>query len=462
MDFLNRKSELAALEREYQRQGFSFVVVYGRRRVGKTRLLKEFLHQKLGLYFLANTQLEPLNIKHFQDKAAEVLADEVLPTIEFGSWFNVMRYVIRALESKGERYVLVIDEFQYLVQVNSAVPSIFQGIVDEVLAASNGMLILCGSLISLMYSSVLSAKSPLYGRRTAQIRIRPFDFETFNLWCPQESRSRQIELYSVLSGVPKYMELFESSADLMEAITVNFCDPSSFFYAEPRFLLQEEVSENKMFFSILQMMAFGEHKLGRIAARLGVSTANITSFLQKLRDLDIVERQVPVLEQRPEKSKKGLYFIMDHYLRFWFTYIFPMSSDLELGRTELAIKRIRSTFAKYCAHSFEAICLELARKKVDFPVVRAGRQWDRSSEVDVVVLGESDLLVGECKWSNSAIGMNVLKGLQAKVERWDQDLLQGRSIRYAVFSKSGFTPELHAWAQRRDVWLESFDSKPPF
>lgn len=315
MEFVNRENELEVLEREYKRSQFAMTVIYGRRRVGKTRLIKEFLQDKKGIYFLADTQLESLNLERFQQKAAEFLSDDLLPQMQIRKWEDIVKYVVRALgEQDREKFVIAMDEFQYLVQINSSMPSLLQRIIDEILQYSNCLLILCGSIISLMYSSVLDYSSPLYGRRTAQIKVSPFAFDAFSSCYPQASPVRRVELFALLSGIPKYMELFQEEKDIFQAVKKNFLDPSSFFYQEPRFLLQEEVEENKTFFSILQVIASGERKLGKISSKIGMETRNITSFLQKLRDLEIIERQVPVFENRPEKSKKGLYFIRDHFL----------------------------------------------------------------------------------------------------------------------------------------------------
>lgn len=174
MKFINRSSELESLNREYRRDGFAMTVIYGRRRVGKTRLIKEFIQDKKGIYFLADTQIEGLNLKRFKEKTAESLSDDLLLSIELNSWESIIKYIFRSLGESQEKFVLAIDEFQYLVQINSSIPSIFQRIIDELLQKSNCMLIICGTLISLMYSSVLDYSSPLYGRRTSQIKVKSF------------------------------------------------------------------------------------------------------------------------------------------------------------------------------------------------------------------------------------------------------------------------------------------------
>lgn len=457
MKFINRSSELESLNREYRRDGFAMTVIYGRRRVGKTRLIKEFIQDKKGIYFLADTQIEGLNLQKFKEKTAEFLSDDLLLSIELNSWESIIKYIVRSLGESQEKFVLAIDEFQYLVQINSSILSIFQRIIDELLQKSNCMLIICGSLISLMYSSVLDYSSPLYGRRTSQIKVRAFDFEFFSLCYPNTCSRKRVELYALLSGIPKYIELFQKDQDIFQSIQNNFLDQSSFFYQEPRFLLQEEVDQNKTFFSILHIIASGERKIGKISSKLGMETRNITSFLQKLKDLEIIERQVPVFETKPEKSKKGLYFIRDHFLRFWFAYIFPYSGDLEMGRQNYVLNKIKNTWTEYCSPCFEEICLEHARLNATFSVLKSGRHWQRDLEIDGVLIGDQDITFIECKWSNAQVGQEVYKDLQNKVEKLSPDLLKEKKLSFSFYSKAGFTQDLIETSRKEALSLIDFN-----
>jgi AAA+ ATPase superfamily predicted ATPase len=218
------------------------------------------------------------------------------------------------------------------------------------------------------------------------------------------------------------------------------------------------VEENKTFFSILQVIAAGERKLGNIGSKIGLETRNITSFLQKLRDLGIIERQVPVFENRPEKSKKGLYFIRDHFLRFWFAYIFPYAGDLEMDRKNYVLNKIKKTWTEYCSLCFEQVCLEHARKNAPFSVLKAGRYWHRDLEIDGVLIGEDQISLIECKWRNEKTGLQVYKDLQNKKERIDQDLLKGKHINYIIYSKSGFTDDMYVLAGQKNFSLVSFEN----
>lgn len=457
MEFLNRKAELELLEKEYAAGRFSFVVVYGRRRVGKSRLLWEFASSKPSLVFTADTQTEALNIRRLQDKASRVLQDSLLSSVDFPSIESLVRHLFQTRGQQNERFVLIIDEFQYLVQQNAAMPSIIQRLIDEDLQHTQHMLILCGSLVSLMYKTTLAYESPLYGRRTAQIKLGPLSFDHFTAWCPEETPASQVELYGLVSGIPKYMELFAKGSTPLESAMRNFLHPGSFFLQEPRFLLNEEITEGKTYFSILQVIAQGEHKIGKIAAKVGLKNANITSFLNRLQDLDLIERRVPVFEARPDKSKKGLYFFKDHFFRFWFAFMFPYSADIEMGLTDFARKRIEEGFGRFISSVFEEVCQETILKRRLFPVHRIGRHWDRHLEIDVVARGEADLFFGECKWSDSPVGLDVLNQLKGKVASLDPKYLQGQAIHYGLFAKAGFTPELQRIGAREGVWLMSWE-----
>ena len=438
MKFANREKELATLESEYKSDRFSFTVIYGRRRVGKTRLIREFIRDKHSLYFLADTGTENLNMERFRNIAAELLNDQLLKQIDFSDWQSLVKYVVTHT-GKEKKLIIVIDEFQYLVKINPAIPSVFQSVVDEILQRENCMLILCGSIISLMYKATLGYDSPLYGRRTSQIKLQALSFDDFQLLFKKVSQVRCLEFYGMLSGIPKYIELFEPHSDIYKSIEKNFLDPNRFFYQEPRFLLNEEVSSNKTYFSILQIIAEGSHKLGEIASRMGVKTQNITSFLNTLRDLEIIEREVPIFEANPEKSRKGLYFFKDYFLKFWFKFIFPFSSYLEMGHTSWVLSSIRNSFNEYTSLVFEKTAQEIIMKNPPFPILKIGRFWDKDLEIDLVAIGKTEILFGECKWSNQKVGGNILRDLKKKVSHLRFKELENKTINYALFSKKGFT-----------------------
>lgn len=281
--FVDREQELQTLQAEYDRPGSALVVLYGRRRVGKTTLISEFIREKPALFFLASEESEAQNRAVFKEKTAEFLNNDLLRSAEVKSWDILFRTILD--KPFDRKPVIVLDEFQYLGKSNPAFPSIFQRIWEEILKDRSVMVILCGSLISMMESQTLSYSSPLYGRRTAQIRLKQIPFAYYHEFFPEKSRRELIEWYAVTGGVPKYIELFSGSQDLYQAIQANILNRSGYLYDEPHFLLQQEVSEVGSYFSIIRSIAAGNQKLSAIAATLEVKSTSLTKYLKTLIDL---------------------------------------------------------------------------------------------------------------------------------------------------------------------------------
>jgi AAA+ ATPase superfamily predicted ATPase len=436
--FVDRKKELQILEDEYKKSDFRFLVLYGRRRVGKTTLIKHFLEDK-GIYLLATLENESLLIEKFKNIVADYFDDEFLKEIEIKSFEQLFKYIA----SKNQKLVIVIDEFQYLAKVNPAISSIFQTIIDNSLKDKNIFLILCGSIISLMYKETLSYSSPLYGRRTSNIKLKQLNFKYINEFVKQDIKT-QIEIYSVLGGVPKYLEMFEYESSLFDSIEKYILDKDSFLYNEPYFLLQDEVNETLTYFSILEVIASGSHKIGEIAKKLQKPVTNITSFMKKLIDLEIVYKDIPVSENI--KSKKGLYFIKDNFLRFWFSYVFPYKSQLEIGNIEFVRKKLEITFSEFVSKTYEDLAIEFVLN--NFEVLKCGRWWNSNEEIDVVGISEEFTIFGECKWQNRKVTMKVLNDLVEKSK-----LIEAKNKKYILFSKSGFSEELIEYAKNREIFL---------
>lgn len=456
MKFIDRDNEMALLEEEYRRSEASFVVLYGRRRVGKSELLKEFIKGKRSLYYLATEEAENENRSSFQSIAAVMLDLPLLEDAPFKKWEEAFRYISE--QKKDERTIIVIDEFQYLGKENPAFPSVMQKIWDTILKEHNIMLILCGSLISMMISQALSYNSPLYGRRTSQIRLGPIPFSHYHEFYEKKSKKELIELYSVTGGVPKYIEQFRNSGDIFSAIQKNVLEKSSFLYDEPYFLLQNEVKEVGSYFSIIKSIAFGNRKLGNIAVDLEVKRTNLAIYLKTLTDLGIIEREVPVTESSPEKSRRGLYRIKDNFIEFWFRFVLPNRSFIESGHADLAMRKIRANFIdNHVAYVYEDVCREYlwqlnAEGAWPFTFLKAGRWWDsRSNEIDVVTIDpdEKNIILGECKYWKGEVGVNVLRKLEEKASLVDW-YKNERKEWFVLFSINGFSEELRALAAKRD------------
>ncbi len=446
--FVNRTKELETLEKQYDSSESSLVVVYGRRRVGKTALLTEFLKSHTdSIYFLATEESELQNLNYFKSQVAEFTGNELLRAASV-DWFTVFKTLLsHKTESKK---VIVFDEFQYIGQSNSAFPSVLQKIWDTMLKDADIMLVLCGSLVSLMKSQTLDYGSPLYGRRTAQIKLKQIPFQHYHEFYEGKSDNELLPFYAVTGGVPKYIETFQGYDDIYSAIRENILNTQSFLYEEPYFLLQKEVSEIGSYFSLIKAIAMGNRKLSEIAAFLEVKQTNLTKYLKVLMDLDLVEREVPVTESAPEKSKSGLYRITDNYIAFWFKFVYPYRAYLEKGEVDYVLSQIKKGFVQnFASFVYEDVCRDKmwelsAANRWGFHFDKVGRYWGtKTGEIDIVAMdiAGKNLVLGECKYTESPKGLSVLHDLQVKTDPIIQ-LTGAMNAQYVIFSTAGYTEGL--------------------
>jgi len=452
MKFIGRENELGKLNSEYQRDD-SFVVIYGRRRVGKTTLIKEFLKGKTAFYFLATEELESQSMKRLAGVIARTTKNSVLQKAIFTDWLDLFQII--ANYQPEEKKVLVIDEFPYLVKTNPAFPSVLQNAWDEVLKDNNVMLILSGSLIGMMQKHALSYDSPLYGRRTAQMRLAPLSFT--DIYAVQELPfEKAVEQYAVTGGVPKYLEFFEDDRELEEKLKETILSKSGFLYEEPNFLLKSESMTAVNYFSIIKAIADSNHKLGKIAGVLGQETSALTPYLSTLADLGFIEKKTPITEKNPEKSRKGLYFISDNFIRFWFRYVYPYKGELEMDNIQVVLDEINKDFIeKFVAFAYEDICkdifVDLCRKEeISFIPSRIGSYWlndfDGDTEIDVMAVDHQNkrIFAGECKYHAKPVDAPIYYALKEKVTNAGEihKAFSGYDVIYGVFSKSGFTQRM--------------------
>lgn len=452
MEFIGRKREMEKLESEYSRDS-SFVVIYGRRRVGKTTLIKEFLKNKAAFYFLATEEIESQSMKRLAGVVARTTKNRLLQNATFTDWLDLFQ-VIADYEPEKKK-VLVIDEFPYLVKTNSAFPSILQNAWDEVLKDNNVMLILSGSLIGMMQKHALSYDSPLYGRRTSQMRLAPLPFT--DIYAVQSlSFTESVEQYAVTGGVPKYLEFFEDGRELTEQIKDAVLSKNGFLYEEPFFLLKSESMTAVNYFSIIKAIADGNHKIGKIAGVLGIESSKLTPYLSTLSDLGFVEKRTPVTEKNPEKSRKGLYFIADNFIRFWFRYVYPYKGELELDNMQIVLEEMKKDFeTKFVAFAYEDICKDIfanlcKQGAIDFVPSRIGAYWLNDyvgdTEIDVMAVDNQNkrIFAGECKYHRNPVDAPVYYALKEKVLGAGEirKSYLGYDVIYGIFSKSGFTQRM--------------------
>ena len=324
------------------------------------------------------------------------------------------------------------------------------------------MLVLCGSYIGMMETEVLSYQAPLYGRRTNSALLEPLDLPGASLFFPQYSPEEKFLAWAVVGGMPYYLRIFSDQKNIFQNIRDHILDAlSAELFNEPRLLLMEELHEPRNYFSILRAIAQGNTRLNEIAQASSVGSANsVSRYLDLLQQMRLITRRVPATESQPEKSKRGLYQIDDHFLRFWFRYVHPNQSSLDLGLTDAILdQRVKPNLDNFASISFEEASRDFAARlarsnQLPFVPERIGAWWERDMEIDVLALNrtEGQALVGECKWSVNPIGINILDELKQKALRLNkEDTIL--NIHYALFARAGFTPELKRRAKEDGVLL---------
>jgi len=445
MKFVDRVDEMNFLEKEYNKKTSSFVVLYGRRRVGKTRLIKEFIKDKNSVYFLATEENEIENIKTFQNILYSKYKIPLLSNNKVLSW-NDLFYIISTLDLT-KKMVIVIDEFQYLLQSNKGFSSILQKVWDEYLKDKNIMLIISGSTLSMMKREVLSYSSPLYGRRTGQIHLKPIRFEYFKDFFENKDVDL-IKLYSLTGGIPKYIEMLEVCGDIYDTIKENFLNVNSYFFEEPYFLLEKELKDIGSYFSLIKVIANGNNKLGKISANLGIKQTSLSYYLNNLIELDILKREVPVVEKNPQTSKKGLYKIKDKFLNFWFKFVYPYKSYIEIGNIDFVLNIIKKSFIeRHVSFVYEDICREKLinlnlKNRLPIKLSKIGRWWEKDSEIDIVGIDDNNnpILFGECKFTKSPIDLDVYYLLVEKTKKLlKNENMNLDSLYFVFFSYKGYT-----------------------
>jgi hypothetical protein len=436
--FINREKELAFLENAWKQNVPQLIVIWGKRRVGKTELIKQFMKGKPHIYFLGESTSETQQIRRFSESLAAFFKDPLLDARGFAGWEEAFRY----LRARKEKILLVVDEFPYLVESSRDIPSLFQKAWDEHLSQSPLNLILLGSSIAMMEQDVLSLRSPLFGRRTGQWRVDPLPFVSAALFRKNRPFEDHISHYAVAGGVPAYWLQFDDKAGFWENVESRVLTKGRPLYEEVEFILREELREPRYYFALLQAIAQGKRKLAEIVNATGIPQPSANKYLGVLGDLKIIEREVPVTEKTPAKSRRGYYRITDEFFRFWFKYVFTYRAELELGNTSDVLGRIRANWPDHLGSVYEIVTREMLWEYRDriFPYSAVGRWWDKDEEIDVVAVNSEleSILFGEVKWSERPVGTDILEKLKVKAARvaWGT---AGRKEIYALFSRSGFT-----------------------
>jgi AAA+ ATPase superfamily predicted ATPase len=449
--FVDRETEFSRLRGCYESNEAELVVIFGRRRLGKTELVQESLSDRDdAVQYQATETTAQVQLDEFVDVAAESF-----PSVERieSKWESILGYLA------DQNAVVVLDEFPYLIDADDSLPSVIQRLWDQEIRDTAATLVLIGSSISMMEEATLLGNSPLYGRFTEKIDLRQLDFDAAREFLPDTyTFEEQMFAWGVFGGTPYYLDGVELDHDLGTVVQQSILSQQGFLHDEPEYVLRTELTEPNRYFAILKAIAAGNTTANEIAQTVGIDGKQISTYTQKLERLRLTEREVPVTEDKP-KSRRGRYRILDPLFRFWFRFVYGNEDRYERLGDGAYETVIEPEMADFVSQEFERLCQDaLPDLYPDETFVDIGRWWYKSHEVDAVGLtaGET-LVVGECKFTASPLDYTALASLEAHADeiRWSPD--GGDVTRtYALFSRSGFTQSVREAAADRDD-LRLFD-----
>lgn len=434
--FVGRKQEMERINRYYYSDRFECIIVYGRRRIGKTSFINEFQKDKKGYYFQAINTSKEENLNHF----SKVFYDTKSEGRGAGT-FNSYDAFFEAIkeEAMNEKIVVTIDEYPYLAEGYPAISSILQRFIDHEFKDNVDMtLILCGSSLSFMENQVLGYKSPLFGRRTAQFKMEPLSiWETKELF-PHADTETLFGLHSITGGIPQYLQLMDESLSLKENIMEQFLNRDGYLFQEAQSLLLQEFREPDRYELIIQAIAEGSTKRNEISQKSEIPYNTLSPYLSNLMDIGIIEKEKPLFDK---KGRKSIYKLKDGFFRFWYKFIFNNLSFINGNRAERAWTRyIEPQLSDWLSLSFEELCKAWCieyEDKLPFLYDDIGRWWGNNSkerrqdEIDILAYDQSNLLIGECKYRNSVSSSSILTDLKRKASLFD-DYCQ---VHFILFSK---------------------------
>jgi AAA+ ATPase superfamily predicted ATPase len=448
--FVNRTAELSLLEKHFDSNRAELFTLYGRRRVGKTELLAHFCEGKRQVFFVADQVPEAVLRANFSAVINRSLFGESQIGAVYATWDDLIMTLAR--QSQSERLVVVLDEFPYMVAAHPPLASILQRLWDQVLKDTRIMLVLCGSYIGMMEETVLGYRAPLYGRRTAQYLLEPLEFFDAQLFFKRYGPEDRLRTYAVYGGTPAYLQTIQAEQTLETNILEGILDRGAALYDEVRFVLQQELREPRNYYAVLQAIAAGNTRPNEIRQAAGLES--IAQYLETLQQLHLVERSVPVTDRQPHKSRRGLYRLKDNYLRFWFRFVLPQRSQLERGASAVVLKTaIRPELDHFAAPVFEQVCQQYFWRaglagELPFMPVKIGGWWQANEEIDLVLLGEEEVVFVECKWSSRPVGIDILNELERKSGKVLSEI-GSRKASFAICARSGFTDPLRSSADER-------------
>lgn len=458
VEFLNRSHDLSVLKSFLNQKKSQFIVCYGRRRVGKTALLSHFARKNCLLHWTAYRSTADDLLADFSRHLDVYLnrRDQVEEGFSYGTW--KLAFETLALHAQTKKLGVIIDEFPYLVEADPSLPSVLQSIWDNTLMKRPVFFALSGSRVGMMEREILSPKGPLYGRATAVLHLKPIAFVELKKFYPSFSPAQMVELYAITGGIPKYFEFIDSAKPIFSSLKKSIESSTTFLTAEPQFLLNEEFRETKIYLAVLKHLGRQSLELKALSSVCGVNAKSLSKYLDDLTGLKMIGRMIPAGID-PLHSRKGRYKIVDAFLNFYFHFIEPFRQDIEKNYFENLIKNIQKNFDAYVGRTaFEALCCDWLRAqanqdKLSFIPESIGSYWDKKCQIDVMGVSHKYqmMILGECKWQNQKMSVEVIQELEKKATGMMDQKDYHRQLIF--FSKSGFTPSARDMAKKRHYRL---------
>jgi len=444
--FVDRTEELTRLRELYASDTAELAVIYGRRRLGKTALVRESLADvDDAIVYQARQKTSALQRQQFIETAADSYPDVTQFREE---WETVLGYLA------DQDAIIVLDEFPYLVEQDESLPSVLQAMFDHDLEDSATTIVLVGSSISMMEEAALLGNSPLYGRSSLKLDIGQLPFDAaMNLVGGHASPDEQVLTWGVFGGVPYYLEEVDPDRTLGENVQRTILSRHGTLHNEPDYVLRMELREPTRYFSILEAIAGGSTSRNEIAGTTGIAYDQLSKYLNRLARLRLVEQAVPITE-RKERTKRSRYRIRDHFVRFWFNFVYGTGDRYDSFGDDAYEVLVEPALADFVSHPFEELCCRALRALYpDETITDVGQWWYQNHELDVVGLTTGETLVtGECKFQRAPLGYDAFASLRDHTAelQWTPSEGGDPTHEYALFSRSGFKPSVEEAADERD------------
>ncbi len=473
MKFIGRQRELQALDHFYNTPEAGLLILFGRRRVGKTALLTHFMESRKisgGFYWMSTTHNSTYQLRDFTQSLFHYdprFTTAPSPEFSFPDWEAALNHLADAVAQFSTPQLIVIDEFTYLLRNDPALTSLIQRLWDHRLSKIDNLrLALTGSLVGMMEREVISHQAPLYGRATTLLRLRPLPYAALLDLFQDRTADERVAIYAATGGVPAYLNLFTRTRSFVSALHTECLSPGSIMLGDPAVILHEQLKEPQSFEAILSSIASGFHKWSEIARISGVTETSLGHYLRVLEELELVERRDPVLA--PPDGRQGQYYLQDHFLQFYYRFIMPHLSKIERGYLDVAVNQIYEDLRAFIGtYVFEELCREWtlaagAAGQLDFEPEVVGSYWrqyrGKGVQLDVVAAAkrQKKLLIGEAKWGKGAVSRTVLTNLIERSQRMPQ-VAEGWQVQYVLFSREGFTEATKETARELNVRLVALD-----